>query len=129
MDGIVSTLAGPFVVAQASLGQTSPVGWEDFIAILPALVLLAKDDIPKSALEREVVIDETRRSYRLTLDGIEAPRSHLIAGEAAVAALRAVRNAGLLLLRVCHGVIVERRVLRGLQRSTLDLRKIAAGSS
>ena len=41
MDGIVSTLAGSFVFAQASLGQTSPVGWEDFVAILPALVLLA----------------------------------------------------------------------------------------
>ena len=36
----------------------------------PRLVLLERSAIPEHALQREVVIDETRRCYRLTLDGI-----------------------------------------------------------
>lgn len=36
----------------------------------PALVILTRDDIPENALRREVLIDETKRGYALTLDGI-----------------------------------------------------------
>lgn len=36
----------------------------------PALVLLTADDLPAGALRRETVIDGTRRSFALTLDGI-----------------------------------------------------------
>ena len=44
----------------------------------PALVLLDKDLIAKAVVEREIVIDETRRSYRLRLDGVSAPKSFLL---------------------------------------------------
>lgn len=64
----------------------------------PALALLRQDQIPATALQRETIIDETRRSYRLTLDGISVPPSALITGTAAVRALDLVRNAALLLL-------------------------------
>ena len=77
------------------------VAWEGE----PALVLLEKDRIPATALEREIVIDETRRSYRLLLDRIEVPESDLIRGKAARQALAAVRDAALLLVaaEACGG--------------------------
>jgi acyl-CoA dehydrogenase len=46
---------------------------------------------------REIVIDETARCARLTLDGLRVPASAVITGAAARASLQAVRNAGLLL--------------------------------
>jgi alkylation response protein AidB-like acyl-CoA dehydrogenase len=36
----------------------------------PALVILTKDDLPANALRPETIIDETRRSFALMLDGI-----------------------------------------------------------
>jgi len=71
----------------------------------PCVVLLDADRIPADALEREVVIDQTRRSYRLALDGIEVEESCLITGKAARRALRAVRDTALLLLsaEACGG--------------------------
>jgi alkylation response protein AidB-like acyl-CoA dehydrogenase len=44
----------------------------------PALVLLDKHSIADGAITREVVIDETRRSFRLNLDGISVPESCLL---------------------------------------------------
>jgi alkylation response protein AidB-like acyl-CoA dehydrogenase len=44
----------------------------------PALVLLDKDLIARASVEREVVIDETRRSYRLKLDGVRVPSRLLL---------------------------------------------------
>ena len=35
------------------------------------LVIVRKDQIPESAIRREVLIDETKRSYEVTLDGIK----------------------------------------------------------
>jgi alkylation response protein AidB-like acyl-CoA dehydrogenase len=63
----------------------------------PALAILAGADLPQGRRRREVVIDETRRSFRLDLEGLEVPVSSLIVGEAAHAALRSIRNAALLL--------------------------------
>ena len=63
----------------------------------PALALLVAADLPAGHLQREVIIDETRRSYRLQLDGLRVPASRLITGAPALAALQAVRNAALLL--------------------------------
>lgn len=63
----------------------------------PALAVLPAGDLPAGALRREVVIDETRRSYTLALDGVQVPAGNLITGEKAMAALRALRDASLLI--------------------------------
>ncbi len=44
------------------------------------LVVLDKSSIPETNYSREVVIDETRRSYRLTLDGLVVPKENLLPG-------------------------------------------------
>lgn len=64
---------------------------------VPALLALTGAELPAGALQREVVIDETRRSHGLQLDGLQVGSERLIAGEPALAALRAIRNAALLL--------------------------------
>ncbi|NJM50971.1 MAG: acyl-CoA/acyl-ACP dehydrogenase [Sphingomonadales bacterium] len=53
----------------------------------PTLALLTGDDIPAGALRRESIVDETRRSCALTLDGITLPLSALLDREKAEAAL------------------------------------------
>ena len=63
----------------------------------PALALVPADALGSGRITRETVIDETRRFYRLDLQGVQLPESALIQGEAAVQALQAVREAGLLL--------------------------------
>jgi alkylation response protein AidB-like acyl-CoA dehydrogenase len=71
----------------------------------PAVVLLDAEQLPARAVEREVVIDETRRSYRLSLEGIEVEASALVGGDAARRALRALRDTALLLVaaEACGG--------------------------
>ena len=44
----------------------------------PQLVLIDRSSVPDSALRREVVIDETRRSYQITLDGITLQQTALL---------------------------------------------------
>jgi len=63
----------------------------------PALAILSKADLPAERLRREAVIDETRRSFQIDLNGVSIPRSALIVGEKARAALKAIRDAALLL--------------------------------
>lgn len=63
----------------------------------PALAVVKAADLPKERRERELVIDETRRCFGLRLDGITVPLSSLITGEHAQAALKAIRDAALLL--------------------------------
>ena len=58
------------------------------------LVLIQADQIPSGALAREVVIDETRRSYTFQLDGISVPQSQLLDG----ADFLALEQAAMLLL-------------------------------
>jgi len=43
----------------------------------PAVVLVERDDLPSGAMVREENIDETQRTYRLTLDGITVPAVNL----------------------------------------------------
>ena len=43
-----------------------------------AWVLLNRDDISATALRRETIIDETKRSFAISLDGISVPASALI---------------------------------------------------
>lgn len=63
----------------------------------PALVVLSADDLPAHRRQREVIIDETGRSFHLDLDGVRVPAASLITGDAALAALRAIRDGALLL--------------------------------
>ena len=60
----------------------------------PALVVLP--GVERGRLRAETVIDETRRSFRLDLEGIEVPGAEMITGAAARAGLVAIRDAGLL---------------------------------
>lgn len=64
----------------------------------PALAVLGRDALPAGALQRETVIDETRRSFELTLDAVAVPAEQVIRGEVARQALAAIRTAALLLI-------------------------------
>lgn len=44
----------------------------------PRLVIIPQDALPEGALRRETIIDETRRTYKLTLDGITLPATALL---------------------------------------------------
>ncbi|MDA1073707.1 MAG: acyl-CoA/acyl-ACP dehydrogenase [Proteobacteria bacterium] len=63
------------------------------------VVVVNKADLTGSTLEREVVIDETRRSYRLSFNGTPAAE---VLGDASTA-LNAIRNAALLLIAAESG--------------------------
>ncbi len=63
----------------------------------PALMLVEKSALPETALRRETIIDETRRSYELTLDGVTAPASALMDQDRAAMALERLRLAATLL--------------------------------
>ena len=58
------------------------------------LVLIQADQVPSGALMREVVIDETRRSFTFKLDGISVPQSQLLDG----ANFAALEQAAMLML-------------------------------
>jgi alkylation response protein AidB-like acyl-CoA dehydrogenase len=62
----------------------------------PALALLTQAEVA-GRLQRETVIDATRRSFGLQLDGLAVPADRLITGDQASAALHAMRQAAWLL--------------------------------
>lgn len=72
---------------------------------LPALVLLDKAKLAEAKIEREIVIDETRRSYRIKLDNITVPKSEVLDGARTDAALKLIDEAASLLLaaELCGG--------------------------
>lgn len=63
----------------------------------PALALVKRDQIAAQALQRETIIDETRRAFSLNLEGVKVDKSLMISGDAAQKALQAIRNAALAL--------------------------------
>jgi acyl-CoA dehydrogenase len=67
------------------------------LAGAPALAVLSASNLLRERRRRETVIDETRRSFTLDLAGLSIPRSALITGDMAKAALKAIRDAALLL--------------------------------
>lgn len=71
----------------------------------PALVLLDRAALSGAAIERQIVIDETRRSYRLKLDGISVPAGNLLDPAKAGDCLAHVDEAACLLLsaEMCGG--------------------------
>ena len=93
--GMVTLSGVKTLVADAAVAALVVVALE--IDGAPALALVPADALGSSRITRETVIDETRRCYRLDLQGVQLPESALIQGEAAVQALQAVREAGLLL--------------------------------
>lgn len=71
----------------------------------PALVLLDRAMLAGAEIERESVIDETRRSCRIKLDGIVAPKSALLDLSRTSATLERIDEAACLLLaaEMCGG--------------------------
>jgi acyl-CoA dehydrogenase len=67
------------------------------LAGAPALAIVSAAELPREKRRRETVIDETRRSFAIDLDGVSVSRASLITGDNARAALKAIRNAALLL--------------------------------
>lgn len=53
----------------------------------PAIVMIPGSAIDKDAMTRETVIDETRRSYRFSLDGVSVPASNMLDQDKTEAAL------------------------------------------
>jgi acyl-CoA dehydrogenase len=64
----------------------------------PALVLLDKAVLGAAVIEREIVIDETRRSYRVKLDGVSVNKTNLLEPSLSAAALKQIDEAACLLL-------------------------------
>jgi len=54
----------------------------------PALVLIDRASLAPTALRREVIVDETKRAFELTLDGVEIPAANLLDPARADAALK-----------------------------------------
>lgn len=71
----------------------------------PALILVEKSAIPAGALRRETIIDESKRSFALVLDGIAVPESALLDMSRAGAALMQIALAANLLqsAEMCGG--------------------------
>jgi len=71
----------------------------------PALVAVERSTLPEAALRRETIIDETRRSYQLTLDDVSVPASNLLDTAKVAAALDHLHLCGNLLLaaEMCGG--------------------------
>ncbi len=72
----------------------------------PALVLLDRAAFSKGRIERETVIDETRRSYRVTLEGMVVAQSEVLDVAQTPAALRFLDDAACLFAaaEMCGGV-------------------------
>lgn len=75
------------------------------IAGIPSLVAIDSGSIDSAALQRETVIDETRRSYRINLDGISVPATNIFDAEKTAAALKRYHLLSCLLLsaEACGG--------------------------
>jgi alkylation response protein AidB-like acyl-CoA dehydrogenase len=79
-------------------------GCADFLLVsgnldgAPCLAFVGAEQLNESSRQRETVIDETRRSYSVCLDGISVPADALIRGAAAASAFEQIRNTALLLI-------------------------------
>ena len=71
----------------------------------PVLVLLDRQALDRAKIEREIVIDETRRSYRVMLDGLSVSKECLLDPSRTVATLKYIDEAACLLLaaEMCGG--------------------------
>jgi alkylation response protein AidB-like acyl-CoA dehydrogenase len=71
----------------------------------PNLVVIEKAAIPQGALRRETIIDETKRAFALSLDGVETPKANLFDPARASAAFAHIHLAANLLgsAEMCGG--------------------------
>jgi len=71
----------------------------------PALVVVPTSALGADALTREVVIDETRRSYKVKLDGVSVPAVNLLTGAPATQTLAQIEMVSSLLAaaEMCGG--------------------------
>jgi len=103
-EGEALTLSGTKVLvvnAEAAKWIVASVSFEGS----PALVLLDSNAIAACDRRRETVIDETRRSYQLVLDGVSVPEDALLDVALTSAALERIELAGSLLAsaEMCGG--------------------------
>ncbi len=110
VDAVARSEGGQLVLS----GKKLAVQWGEAADIViasvsfdnaPALILLTRDDIGAAAWRAEKIIDETRRSFALTLDGISVPQSRMLDPAKAEAALAHVELASGLLqsAEMCGG--------------------------
>ena len=96
-----ATISGDTVKLQGKKGMITDAAVADVVLVSArsageaVLAIVEKKQLPE--LERETIIDETRRSYRMSLDGIKVPTSCLIAGNDGRKAYEAIRTTALLL--------------------------------
>ena len=64
----------------------------------PVVVHLTADQLPEGAIHQHTLIDQTKRSARVSLEGIVVEASQVLAGAAVVDAIRDVRLLGALLV-------------------------------
>lgn len=71
----------------------------------PALVLVEKSAVPTGALRREIIVDETKRSFALSLDGISVSENAVLDASRTSAALAQIELAANLLqsAEMCGG--------------------------
>lgn len=94
--------------AQAKLSGTKTLVLDaasaDYVLVLaaqdgkPTLVVVPTSALPAGAIQRETVIDETRRSFQLDLTGVEVPADHVLTASQSVQALEKISAAAWLLL-------------------------------
>ena len=94
-DGVLHLSGGKVFVADAAAAQVIVVSVLHDGA--PALALVEASALPAGALRRETIIDETKRAYELTLDGVSVPESALLDRDKAGAALSRIHLAANLL--------------------------------
>ncbi|MCH2172067.1 acyl-CoA/acyl-ACP dehydrogenase [Myxococcota bacterium] len=64
----------------------------------PVVVIVERSQVPDTALRVERLVDETRRSARIRLDGVSVPKESLLTGADASGALRRLQLKGALLV-------------------------------
>ena len=103
-DGDVLTLSGTKILV-ADAGTSALIVTSLKLDGETILVIIPRSAIPDANLRRETVIDETRRSYELTLDGISVPASNIMDTGKTAAALEHIELAANLLLsaEMCGG--------------------------
>lgn len=97
----VATIAGDTVSLDGEKALVTDAAVADVFLVSviadgrPALALVEKSAFSK--IERQVVVDETRRSYRVSLEGVETPLATMLSGDEADRAFAAIRTTALLL--------------------------------
>jgi alkylation response protein AidB-like acyl-CoA dehydrogenase len=90
---VTDAVSAKWIIASVMLDNTA------------ALVLLEAAKLPANVVRRETIIDETKRSYQLVLDGIRIPKSDLLDPARARETFEHIHQVGALLLaaEMCGG--------------------------